>query len=293
MKGKTVVVTGGNSGIGFETARNLAEQGARVLIASRNVQKADIAVEQIIKSTGNDQVERSFLELSDLDSVVAFADQAKKKLDKIDVLINNAGLMSSDFKQTKQGFELQFGVNHLGHFLLTILLTPLLCQSSDPRVINVSSSAHYSGKMRYDLIRENPSKYSPMAAYSQSKLCNVLFTRGMAVHFPCIQTHALHPGVVGTSFGNKGLTGMIPRIWTILKPFLWSANKGSATSVYLATIEKVPGENGQYFHSNQAIKAPCATAMRDEEVEKLWAYSLEAVLPWMSAEDYASFSSCC
>ena len=114
---------------------------------------------------------------------------------------------------------MQFGVNHLGHFLFTLALMPLLKAASDPRVINVASTAHYSGKMRYEYMTKASSKYNGMAAYSQSKLANVLFTKGMAKYFPCISTHALHPGVVATSIANKGMTGFKPfmcascRLW--------------------------------------------------------------------------------
>lgn len=145
LDGKVAIVTGSDSGIGFETALDLAKRGARVILACRNSLKAEKAVQKIIKKSGNQQVDYQLIDLSDLDSVKDFAKNIHSKIDKLDILINNAGVMGCpDSWKTKQGFDMQFGVNYLGHFLLTHLLLDLIKKTPNSRVVNVSSCVHYS-----------------------------------------------------------------------------------------------------------------------------------------------------
>lgn len=173
-----MLITGANSGIGFEAAKALAEAGASVVLACRNEQKGEQARAAILASTPHASVELEVVDLSDLDSVESFASSFAANSDSLDVLINNAGVMALPLSRTAQGFEMQFGVNHLGHFVLTGHLMNLLRDTPGSRIVNVASLAHRFGRIRWD----DPNwhrGYSRWPAYGQSKLANLLFTRGL------------------------------------------------------------------------------------------------------------------
>ena len=177
LKGKTVVITGGNTGIGKETAVDLAGRGARVIIGCRNLEKGKEALKEIQERSGSSSVFLEQIDLASLESVRTFSDKILNSEPRLDILINNAGVMACPYQKTEDGFEMQFGVNHLGHFLLTLLLLDRLKRSQPSRIINVSSSAHRmgSGKINFDDIHFEKS-YSSWGAYFNSKLANVLFT---------------------------------------------------------------------------------------------------------------------
>jgi NAD(P)-dependent dehydrogenase (short-subunit alcohol dehydrogenase family) len=200
--GRVAIVTGSNSGIGFETARVLAEKGANVVMACRNLEKANPKADEIRSAHPNASVEVMELDLSDLDSVQRFADAFRAKHSRLDLLINNAGIMVPPYGKTAQGFETQFGVNHLGHFALTGSLIDLLVETPGSRIVNVSSIAHYMGAIRFsDLQWENGYKAQP--AYGQSKLANLLFTyelqRRLTAAGKDTVAVAAHPGWTATN----------------------------------------------------------------------------------------------
>lgn len=210
------IVTGANSGIGFETAKALAAKGATVILACRNLEKANQAVENIRKVIPNANLEIIQLDLSDLASVKSFSDTFKSKYARLDLLINNAGIMTPPFSKTKDGFESQFGSNHLGHFALTNRLLEPLRATPKARVVNVSSSAHKMAKGTIDFENLNAEKgYVPWSAYAQSKLANLLFTLELNQYFKLNKIDAIssaaHPGWTVTGL-QKGFMNFISQL---------------------------------------------------------------------------------
>ena len=207
LTGKVIAVTGGNSGIGFESVRAFAMKGAEVILASRSEERGEQARAEILKSVPDGQVNMMLLDLGDLESVKKFAADFTDKYQRLDVLLNNAGIMMSPYFQTKDGFEGQFGINHLGHFALTGLLMDLLLKTPGSRIVNVSSGAHKRGEMDFDNLQfENGRDYSPMKAYGRSKLSNLLFTYELQRKFESAgkgtMAVAAHPGVARTNLGR-------------------------------------------------------------------------------------------
>ena len=201
LDGKIAIVTGANTGIGKECARELSRRGAKVIMLVRSLEKGEAAANDIRGGGGEIVVEQ--MDLSSFRSIRECAKRLKSRLEKVDILLNNAGVMACPLTRTEDGLEMQIGTNHFGHFLLTNLLLPLLrkgCQGT--RVVTVSSLAHTSGKMHWDDINfdKNISSYIPMRAYGQSKLANVLFSNELAIREAenGINSYSLHPGVVAT-----------------------------------------------------------------------------------------------
>ena len=176
QKGRVAIVTGSSSGTGFETARVLTQKNARVIIAVRNQKKGEDAVQKIRAENEKADVSVILLDLADFKSIKDFAATFKKQFSRLDLLINNAGVMMPPYSKTADGFDLQFGTNHLGHFLLTGLLIELLQKTPDSRVVNVSSSAHKYGKLDFHDLQWEKRKYRPMRGYSDSKMANIMFT---------------------------------------------------------------------------------------------------------------------
>ncbi len=204
---RTVVITGGNSGIGFEAAKALADQGARVIIACRDADKAKTACEQISVDNADASIEAVTLDLASLKSVRACAEEINERCERLDVLINNAGVMGIPRQETEDGFEMQIGTNHFGHFALTGQLFPLLRVASESRVVTVSSLAHLFGFINFVNLHGRMF-YDPWMAYGQSKLANLLFTYELdrRCHAAGIDVLAVacHPGVAATSLGYAG-----------------------------------------------------------------------------------------
>ncbi|MDF1724197.1 MAG: oxidoreductase [Alcanivorax sp.] len=201
LSGKTILVTGANSGIGLEAVKLFAGKGAEVIMACRNVEKAEVAAAEVRAVVAEARLEIMALDLADLASVKAFADAVKQRFAKLDVLLNNAGLMAPPLQRTKDGFEIQFGTNHLGHFALTGQLLELLEAADAPRIVQISSLAHRGGKLMWGNLNAEKS-YSRWAFYCQSKLANLIFARdlnrrlekaGSKVH-----AYAAHPGYSAT-----------------------------------------------------------------------------------------------
>ena len=199
LAGKTVIITGANTGIGLETAVDLSRRGARVIMACRNEEKGQKAVEMVITRSQNKDVVFSQVDLASLKSVRAFSARMLEEEPHIDILINNAGVMIPPYTKTEDGFELQFGVNHLAHFLLTNLLLERLKEAPAARVVNVSSSAHKKGEINFDNLQSERT-YIPFKAYGHSKLANILFTQALAKRLEKtnVTTYSLHPGVIQT-----------------------------------------------------------------------------------------------
>ncbi|MDX6743928.1 oxidoreductase [Actinocorallia sp. A-T 12471] len=241
--GRTFVVTGANSGLGLETARRLAEHGAHVIMTARDPDKGRAAAASLPGS-----VEVRTLDLADLQSVARFA----AGVERADVLVNNAGVMMTPHRTTAQGFELQFGTNHLGHFALTALLYPVLRAGSAPRIVTVSSSLHRQGRVDFDDL-DAARSYSPTRAYAQSKFANVLFgleldRRLRASGSPAISVLA-HPGYSATNLQTSGPTGVLNlggRLGNLL--LAQHVSKGALDQLYAATA---PGVQGGEFYGPQ------------------------------------------
>ena len=274
---KYILITGGNAGIGRATAVALAKAGNAVVITSRSKVKGQEAVATIRREAGHSEVHFLTCDLANLASVRTMAQQYQSQFGPLDTLINNAGLITDKLQWTQDGFEMQIGVNHLGHFLLTSLLLPLLQNSPEARIINVSSKAHYNGRIRFDSFRGElgPEKYNGMAAYAQSKLANILFTKELARRYPGITSHSLHPGVVGTSIAEKNDNKLLWRWgWKLFSPFMLTPAKGARTSVFLASHPKALESNGQYFDKQRAV-TPDPLAKDVTLAMKLWDKSAE------------------
>ena len=274
---KTALITGGNDGIGKATATELARRGMRVIIACRNEEKARQAIRDIQQEGGERQAAFLPCDLASFGSIRETARLYQSQFGPLDVLINNAGIFTSQLEYTKEGFELQFGVNHLGHFLLTHLLMDSMKQAGAPRVVNVSSIAYLRGQIDFGNLRgeKGPGQYEGMKAYAQSKLANVLFTRELARRHPKINAYALHPGPVRTRIGNKHSNWFTSLGWHLLKIFMVSPKKGAKTSVYLATSPEVEGAGGQFFDDKQRQRT-LSEAARDEGLgRRLWEASEE------------------
>lgn len=280
LEGKTVIVTGANTGIGKETAEDLAMRGARVILACRNLQKANKAMSYIIEKTGNKNIVAKRLDLASLASVREFAKDIIQNEDRLDVLINNAGVAHlPNLTKTEDGFETQMGVNHLGHFLLTNLLLDLLKKSAPSRIVVVSSSAHWLMTKDFNFENMNGEKFYHRAdAYGQSKLANILFTRELAkrLHGSGVTANSLHPGAIATELGRHFPRYLLVLTNTIAPYFVKTAKEGAQTNIYLAVSEEVDGVTGLYF-ADCKEKIPAVTAQDDDVAKKLWAVSAKLV----------------
>jgi retinol dehydrogenase 12 len=277
LTGKVAVVTGGNSGIGKEAAVDIARAGAHVVIAARNPTKAAAALTEIEhRADARGRVETIPIDLASFASVRAFADAFKARHDRLDILLNNAGLVLHKRIVTEDGHETQFQVNHLGHFLLTGLLGEALAQGAPARVVNVSSGAHRVPRgLDFDDLEWERRRYASFRVYSATKLMNVLFTRELARrNDPDVLTaNALHPGFVASNFGRDGDLGVLGAIaMPLARPFAISQEKGALTSIYLTTSPDVAGITGQYFVKGRAVK-PAAAALDDAAAVRLWEVS--------------------
>ncbi|MBN3304192.1 DHR13 reductase, partial [Amia calva] len=278
LPGKTVIITGANTGIGKYTALKLAKRGARVILACCNKQRGEAAVEDIKRDSGSSAVVFMQLDLASLQSVRSFAEKFLKTEPRLDLLINNAGLV--DAGRTVDGFGLIFGVNHLGHFLLTCLLLERLKEGDPSRVINVSSTAHRSGQIDFDCINTHKdlglgdSFYRIMKTYGHSKLCNVLFTHELAKRLQGtnVTCYSLHPGIVKTEMGRNFNPWIKAAFEPIGRLFAVDAEAGAQTTLHCALQESIEPLSGRYF-SNCAVQEVGAKARDDAVAKKLWEVS--------------------
>ena len=281
LDGKTVLITGCNTGIGKETAFDLSRRGARVGMLCRNEVLANAAAEEIRKETNGDIVVYK-CDLSSLKSIRECAKEILAKEEQINILINNAGVMWTPFITTEDGFELQMGTNHFGHFLLTNLLMDKIKRSGPARIINVSSLGHQFGNLDFDDLNWEKRKFNTVNAYGDSKLANIYFTKSLAQRLENsnVTVYALHPGAVMSDLGReiKKKIGAIPYDITVgLMSFFLKRNKeGAQTSIYCAVDESIAKASGKYY-SDCAEKEPTALAQDMEKAEKLWELSEKAV----------------
>jgi NAD(P)-dependent dehydrogenase (short-subunit alcohol dehydrogenase family) len=277
---RVVVITGGNSGIGREAAASLAAQGATVVIGARDPAKGSAAAEAINAHGGPGRVEARTLDLASFASVRRFAADLLAAHERLDVLVANAGAILSTRKETQDGFEATFGVNHLGHFLLTSLLRDRLVACAPARVVTVSSVAH---RLAREVSTADPQfgvrRYDGTAAYNQSKLANLLFAFELARRLAGtgVTSNALHPGAVRTGFGGPDDTAGLERVLMVLAtPFLVSPARGARTLTYLASSPEVEGVTGQYF-VRRRLREPSRAARDPDAARRLWELSEELV----------------
>jgi retinol dehydrogenase 12 len=273
IDGRTFLVTGANAGIGYATAEELAGRGGRVYLGARSQAKGEQAVAAISAATGSDQVRLLSLDLSDLASVQRAADTVLQSGEPLHVLINNAGVGGARGR-TSQGFEIHFGVNHLGHFALTQALLPLLTASTPARVVNVASDSHYQAKgINFDGLRSRTKGITGLPEYAVSKLCNVLHAAelGRRLAGTGVTAYSLHPGVVASQIWRR-----VP--WParqIVTRRMLTIEQGARTSLYCATSPEVAGESGLYYDNCKRTEPSRVTT--PELAARLWEYSERAV----------------
>lgn len=282
QSGKTVLVTGGNSGVGYETCLAFAEKGATVYLAARSQERAEEAIKQIKTVVPDAKVIFLKLDLQDLHQTLSSTKEFKSKEKKLDILINNAGIMATPFELTKDGIESQFATNHVGHYLLTRELIPLLLKTPEPRVINLSSYAHTNppkNGIDFENIN-NPDAHPTFVRYGQSKLANILFTRSLLKRYgDKMIVASVHPGFVRTAL-MRGMAknstfvnwfgDLFQRILAI------TPVQGALTTLYTAT-EDIKKDNGSYYAAIASLEEPTALARDEELAEKLWNYTEELV----------------
>lgn len=273
LDGKTVLITGANTGIGKETALDLAIRGARVIMGCRDVEKGEEAAAQIRAIYSNAQVEVLELDLADTCSIRAFAQKILSEVNQLHILINNAGVMMCPYMKTTDGFEMQLGVNHLGHFLLTYLLIGLLKRSAPARVVVVSSLAHNFGWIRFhDLLSQG--SYNSGLAYCQSKLANVLFARELARRLKgsSVTVNSVHPGSVHSELIRH--SSIMTLLFTAFSMFLKTPRQGAQTSIYCSVAEELHAISGKHF-SDCAPAFVAPQGRSEDTARKLWEVSCD------------------
>lgn len=279
LNGKTVIITGANSGIGFEAVKALSAMGAKVIMAVRSKEKGQAAFDAILEDSDSAKVELMQLDLADLESVRAFASGFQSRFNQLDLLINNAGVMIPPYGKTKDGFELQFGSNHLGHFALTGLLLPLLKNTPGSRVVTLSSIAHRGASIDFNNL-DGSKGYKAMKFYGQSKLANLLFAKELDNRFKQHGINTLsiacHPGISNTNLFKMGKAETPRYLKGLMRFFSQPANMGVLPTLYAATDESLKG--GEYIgpdgrgnrKGNPAIETPAAGVYDETTMKKLW-----------------------
>ena len=275
LRGKVVLVTGATNGIGKVTARELARMGAAMVVIGRKPERVQQTVDEIKQAAGHTQVEGIVADLSLMSQVRAAAEQFRRKYDRLDVLVNNAGTGASKRVITAEGLERMFALNHLSYFLLTNLLLDVMKVSAPARIINVSSDAHRTASLNLDNLQgaENwgPGGYN---AYGRTKLENILFTRELArrLNGTGVTANAVHPGVVATGLW-RGAGGVFGNLIGLFAPlYMLTPEQGAQTSIYVATAPEIAGMSGFYFSDSQPV-VPSKAAQDDEAARQLWAIS--------------------
>ena len=293
LTGRAAIVTGGASGIGVETVRALATAGARVTIATRDLPKAQSVAATLRAETGSERIEAALLDLGSLASVRAFVDQHLALRRPLSILINNAGIMATPFGLTPDGFELQFGTNHIGHFALTVGLLPALKAASKARVVSLSSIGHRRSDIHYDDLNFERRPYEPFLGYGQAKTANALFAVGLTQRHAGdgITANAVMPGGIMT-----GLQKHMPREDQIalgwfdeagnINPRFKNTEQGAATSIWAAVAPELEGVGGLYLE-DCAVASPWAEdrpfsgympyALDPDNAERLWSVSEQLI----------------
>ncbi|MEW6432012.1 MAG: SDR family oxidoreductase [Myxococcota bacterium] len=280
MIGRTVLITGANTGIGRATAHALAAAGARVFFAGRSEEKTRPVVHTIARATGNQDLHFLALDLEDLDSVKRAAETFLARNEPLHVLINNAGLARAT-GVTKQGFERTFGVNHLGHFLLTLLLKPALEAGAPARVVVVASRAHerFHGTLDFSVLRQPTRHYTGWPEYQVSKLANVLFAKELARRWDAAKVHSysLHPGVIASDIWRSVPWPLRP----LVRSFMRTPEEGARASVHCASAPEVADHNGRYYDEDGRERRNSPQADDPALARTLWEKSVEWVRPWL------------
>jgi NAD(P)-dependent dehydrogenase (short-subunit alcohol dehydrogenase family) len=273
MEGKVCLVTGASGGIGLVSASELARQGARVIGVGRSRERCDSAVRQIRDRTGSRSVEYLVADLSSQKEIRDLASEVRAATDRLDVLLNNAGGVFVRRRESVDGLEMTFALNHMAYFLLTNLLIDLIQASAPARVVNVSSAAHQGVKLDFDDLQARNKRYSGWRAYQKSKLANIFFTRELArrLEGSGVTANALHPGYVNTQiFSTGGFSGWLLRRAADL--FAISPEQGADTSIYLASSPAIEGISGKYFYKRSET-SPSPAAHDNSAARRLWEVS--------------------
>lgn len=273
LDGRVCVVTGATSGIGLATAEGLAREGARLVLVGRDPERGRAALARLREAGGRDDARFVRGDLSSLQEVRRVADEIAAAEPRLDVLVNNAGIVNLRRQETVDGIEEVFAVNHLAYFLLTLRLLDRLRAAPAARIVNVASDAHHWGRLDLDDLEYRRRPFKTMEVYGSSKLCNVLFTRELArrLEGSRVTANALHPGAVGTRLAtNNGLLGRLGM--ALARPFLRSPERGAETSIFLATAPEVADRSGRYF-ADRREKWPSRAAQDDEAAARLWEIS--------------------
>tara|TARA_Y100000590_G_scaffold253004_1_gene284199 strand:+ start:421 stop:1299 length:879 start_codon:yes stop_codon:yes gene_type:complete len=291
MFNQIFLVSGATNGIGFYTAQEIAKKNKTVIIIGKNFSKGQSSIKEIKKNTGNNDVHYINGDLSSQGEIKKIANLIKKKFSKIDVLINNVGVIYTKRTESVDGIEKTFAINHLSHFLLTGLLLPMLLKSNKARIINVSSSIHNKAELNFDDI-EMKTKYDGSIAYRQSKLCNILFTYFLSnkLKEKNIMVNCLHPGFVDTGFGSNNVSNLKKFLSNLFKKMKFknetnSENErstpmvGAETSIYLALSNDLENITGEYYHKQKSLISSDLTYNKTIQ-KKLWNLS----------EKYTNFS---
>ncbi len=267
MSEKVILVTGANSGMGKATAAKLADTGARVIMLCRDMARGEAALREVSEQNSARKLELMLCDLGDMRDIRRFTDEFKERYGRLDILVNNAGVITLDRRETKDGFELQFGVNHLGHFLLTLRLIDIMPEHSGARIVVVGSGAHKAGRIHFNDINLKKG-YNVVSAYGQAKLANLLFTRELAKRLDGkgITVNCAHPGAVATSMGVDRKTGFGKTITGLLKPLFQTPELGSRTALYLALDPAVRDITGEYFYKCKRAKS--SKASKNEELAR-------------------------
>ncbi|CAK8684001.1 retinol dehydrogenase 14-like [Clavelina lepadiformis] len=285
LDGKTALVTGANQGVGYETSLEFVRRGARVVMACRNLEKGEEAKANILKEVDGADIVVCKLDLASLESVREFAQKFNETESRLDILVNNAGVMGCPQWKTKEGFEMQFGTNHIGHFLLTNLLLDLIKKSAPSRIVIVSSFVYKYGQMDFDNLMHEKD-YSPNKCYYASKLANVLHCRELAKRLEGtgVICNCLHPGAVKSSLANHAKDGgHLPFIQRILVKVIMpiaeatvyiSPQQGAQTSIYCSVAPELEGVSGKYFNKCEE-ETLASHALSDCDAKKLWEVSEE------------------
>lgn len=297
LSGKTVLITGGSSGLGQESARAMAAKGAHVVITARNPAQMEAAVSAIKAEVPDAQLDTLTCDLASLESVKSAGAQANHRFEKIDILINNAGVMACPQMQTADGFEMQFGTNHLGHFALTKHLMPLVEAGQDKRIVNLSSRGHHIAPTNLDDPNFERTEYSPWPSYGRSKTANILFTVGLEKRFASkgIHAYAVHPGGIQTNLGRHLTEEDIAALRARMKAndsemSFKTIPQGAATQCWAATAPELEGQGAIYCENCHVAEVDDAStkggvrsyALDQENAERLWAISEQ-----MTGEVYA------
>ncbi len=297
LSGKVALVTGASSGIGVETVRALAQAGAETILAVRDADKGELVAQALVESTGNHRVYVLPLDLASFVSIEDMVAAFTERWNKLDMLMNNAGVMASPFEHTAEGFELQFGTNHVGHFLLTTLLLPSLLAAAPSRVVALTSIGHRRSDIIWDDVNFENRPYDPWLAYGQSKTANVLFAVGLTQRYgdQGVTANAVHPGGILTNLQRyMPMEEQRARGWIDaqgnINPMFKTPEQGAATSVWAAVGDELEGQGGLYLEDcresdlltsdkivGPSVQGYLAHARNPESAERLWKLTEEMV----------------